>query len=93
MASSALQLFSYGEPKNVLKINLPLLWGIVLCFFIGPLHFLVFFSQVTWCLAHNVKNDVLLLRKELENVIISAVPDFLSWLIKQIFNLNEYLFG
>ena len=25
VASSALQLFSYGEPKNVLKINLPLL--------------------------------------------------------------------
>ena len=72
-----------GSLKNVLKINLPLLWGTFLCFCIGPLHFLVTFSQVNWRLAHNFKNDVLLFSYSYSLITLS----------KQIFHLNEYLFG
>ena len=64
---NSLELCSYREPrKNILKINLLLLWVIFLCFFIGLFNFRVIFSQVTWRSAHNVKNNVLKFRTWLE---------------------------
>ena len=54
-SSPGLQLFTYKElRKNVLKINLLLLWTIF-SFLIGLFKFLVIISLVTWRLAHNVK--------------------------------------
>ena len=40
---NSLQLLSY---KNVLKINLMLLWAIFVCFLIGPFHFPVIFHKL-----------------------------------------------
>ena len=67
---SSSELFSYREPrKTLLKINLLLLWAIFQSLFVGRLLFCIVYSQVTWCSAHNVKNDVLTFKTELTNVI------------------------
>ena len=66
VAVSVSLLFSYKEArKNVLKISLLLLWVIFL-FFMGLFDFLLNFSPLTWCPAHNVKNDVLTFRIEMD---------------------------